>query len=116
MAWPLDRAIENEYNWLEWTIKENINRGKEMAKKPVITFETMPKLLTPKMVQELLHISSTTFFRWVTKGKLPGAFKLGRLWRVDRDRLKAWIDEQIEQGSDGKDKRVKDTSKVELIT
>ena len=65
-----------------------------MAKKLVITFETAPKLLTPKMVQELLHISSTTFFRWVAKGNLPGAFKMGGLWRIDRDKLRDWIDRQ----------------------
>ena len=57
-----------------------------------ITFETAPKILKPRQVQELLQISRTTFFRMVKDGELPGAFKLGNLWRVDRDRLKDWIE------------------------
>ena len=83
-----------------------------MSEKSILSFEDVPKILTRKQVQELLQISQPTFFRWVYAGKLPGAFKLGRLWRVDRDRLKIWVDGLIEQGSDGK----KDTGKAELIT
>ena len=68
--------------------------GKKIREDSGITFETAPKVLTPEQVQELLQISRTSFFRWVQAGKLPGAFRLERLWRVDRDTLKAWIESQ----------------------
>lgn len=58
----------------------------------MLTFENAPDLLTPQQVQELLQISRITFYRRVKKDKIPGAFKFGNSWRVDRDDLKAWID------------------------
>jgi len=61
-----------------------------------ITFENAPSILKPKQVQELLQISEISFYKWVKSGKIPGAFKLGRHWRVKRDRLKAWINSQGE--------------------
>lgn len=61
-----------------------------------ITFDNAPELMTPRQVQELLQISRPTFFRMVQKGRLSGAFKLGNLWRVDRNKLKAWIDSQTQ--------------------
>lgn len=81
-----------------------------------LTFKNAPEILKPVQVQKLLQISRTTFFRWVTNGELSGAFKIGDSWRVDRDKLKAWIDGQTEQLPDGKAERIKNTSRVELIT
>ena len=39
-------------------------------------------LLTPLDVMRALKISSPTFYRQVNEGKIPGAFKHGKLWRV----------------------------------
>lgn len=61
-----------------------------------LTFKNAPEILKPVQVQKLLQISRTTFFRWVKEERLPGAFRLGRLWRVDRDTLKAWIESQAQ--------------------
>ena len=81
-----------------------------------LTFKNAPEILKPVQVQKLLQISRTTFFRWVTNGELPGAFKIGDSWRVDRDKLRTWIDRQTEQLPDVEAEQIKDTSKVELIT
>ncbi len=67
-----------------------------MKKTSKITFENAPKVLTPEQAQALLQISRASFFRWVKEERLPGAFRLGRLWRVDRDTLKAWIESQAQ--------------------
>ena len=53
----------------------------------------MPEVMTPQQVQELLQISSSTFFRWVKAGQLPGAVKIGDSWRVLRDQLKDHLDQ-----------------------
>lgn len=59
-----------------------------------ISWDTLPVMLKPSEAQQLLRISSAAFYRWVNAGKLPGAVRVGKLWRVDRDKLKAWIDSQ----------------------
>ena len=48
----------------------------------------LPDILTPEQVQAVLQISRSTFFRMVQSGQLPGAFKLGGAWRIDKDEMK----------------------------
>ncbi|HUU26539.1 MAG TPA: helix-turn-helix domain-containing protein [archaeon] len=78
-------------------------------------FTNAPKILKPGQVQKLLQISRNTFFRWVAEGKLPGAFKIGDSWRVDRDKLEAWIDEQAQKPR-SKDKKIKPKDEIGLIS
>jgi len=75
-------------------IRNNKLKGNAMKKR--ITFDTAPELLTPQQAQELLQIASAKFYRMVKKNQLPGAFKVGNSWRVNRDTLKAWIDSQAQ--------------------
>lgn len=60
----------------------------------LINWSDLPILLKPQEVQQLLQISRTTFFRWVKTGELPGATRLGNLLRIDRNKLKAWVESQ----------------------
>lgn len=46
--------------------------------------------LTPKDVQAELGIGPNTFYRLVNSGQLP-AYRIGKLWRVKRSELEAWI-------------------------
>ena len=48
--------------------------------------EQINEYLTPREVMELLAIGKNTFYKMVQSGKLP-AFRIGRQWRVRRDRL-----------------------------
>ena len=63
------------------------------------TFSEMPEVMTPQQVQDLLQISSATFFRWIKAGQLPGAIKIGDSWRVMRDQLKAYLDQAVQTSS-----------------
>ena len=67
-----------------------------MAISEPTSFNNTPEFMTPQQVQELLQISRPTFFRMVQGGRLPGAFKVGKVWRVDRNKLKAWIDSKTQ--------------------
>lgn len=48
--------------------------------------EQINEFLTPREVMELLAIGKNTFYKMVQSGQLP-AFRIGRQWRVRRDRL-----------------------------
>ncbi len=46
-------------------------------------------VMTPEEVAEDLRVHATTVYRQLEKGLLPGAFKVGRVWRVLRSALSA---------------------------
>jgi len=50
-------------------------------------------LLTPKEVSSLLQVSVYTVRRWIKEGELP-AYKVGRLWRIDKRDLNKWLNQQ----------------------
>jgi excisionase family DNA binding protein len=49
--------------------------------------------LTPEEVSDLLQVSVYTVRRWIKQGELP-AYKVGRLWRIDKVDLSNWLDQQ----------------------
>ena len=49
--------------------------------------------LTPQEVSELLQVSVYTVRRWIKQGELP-AYKVGRLWRIEKGDLNTWLDKQ----------------------
>lgn len=49
----------------------------------------MGRLLTPAAVADVLAVSSRTVRRMLDAGELPG-LRVGKLWRVDPDRLAEW--------------------------
>jgi len=51
------------------------------------------KLLTVDEAAEVLRIHPETARKWVRAGRIAGAFKLGRVWRVRLSELTAWMDE-----------------------
>lgn len=51
----------------------------------------LPALLTPAEAASLLRLAESTVKDLARAGDLPGAFKLGKLWRVERDALLAYI-------------------------
>jgi excisionase family DNA binding protein len=57
----------------------------------------LEKLLTPEEVAERLVVKSTTVREWLKKGELTGV-KLGRVWRVREEDLKAYIDSKSRKG------------------
>jgi excisionase family DNA binding protein len=49
--------------------------------------------LTPQEVSNLLQVSVYTVRRWIKEGELP-AYKVGRLWRIDKVDLNEWLNRQ----------------------
>lgn len=49
--------------------------------------------LTPQEVSDLLQVSVYTVRRWIKQGELP-AYKVGRLWRINKGDLNRWLDQQ----------------------
>ena len=54
------------------------------------------ELFRPKLrledVMEILDISRTKAYRLCREGKIPGAFQVGRTWRVHRDVFESWLE------------------------
>ena len=49
-------------------------------------------VLTISEVAEILRVHTTTIYRLVKRGELPG-FKIGGNWRVNRASLDVWLTE-----------------------
>jgi len=48
------------------------------------------RLMTPQEVSDLLQVSVYTVRRWINQGELP-AYKVGRVWRLRRSDVTAWL-------------------------
>ena len=57
-----------------------------------IDLQTQP-FLTPQEVSDLLQVSVYTVRRWIKQGELP-AYKVGRLWRINKGDLNQWLKQQ----------------------
>jgi len=53
--------------------------------------DQLPAILTPAEAALLLRVSEATAKDWARRGDLPGAFKLGKEWRIERQALLAYI-------------------------
>jgi excisionase family DNA binding protein len=53
--------------------------------------QTVTELLTIDETAALLKLSDRTVYEMLRNGRLPGAAKLAGKWRVDRDKLLAWV-------------------------
>ena len=59
------------------------------------------ELHTAAEVAELLRVSRQAAYDMIADGRIPGVVRIGRLVRVERSALLAWI----EAGGDGSDER-----------
>jgi excisionase family DNA binding protein len=55
------------------------------------------KLMTPEEVAERLNVTVNTVREWLRAGELTGV-KLGRIWRVREEDLKAWVESNVRKG------------------
>jgi len=49
-------------------------------------------MMTVDEVAEYLHCHSSTIYRLLKKGEIPGAFRVGGDWRVNSDKFHEWIE------------------------
>jgi len=52
----------------------------------------MPEYLTIPEVCTLLRLAEKTVYTMCREGRLPGAVKVGNQWRVEHEKLRAWLD------------------------
>lgn len=50
-----------------------------------------PDLLTVEEVAALLRCSTRTLYAQAKKGRIPGAIRVGSLWRFNRQALENWM-------------------------
>ena len=60
----------------------------------------MPVFVTVKEASELLRVTDRTLYDLCRQGKVPGAAKVGGQWRLDREKLLAWLAEGGEAAVD----------------
>ena len=56
----------------------------------------LENLLTVKEVASLLRVSAQTLYKMLEQGDIP-AVKVGSQWRFDREKIKAWIEQQARE-------------------
>ena len=61
-------------------------------------------MLTIREVAEFLHVVPLTVYRMIDRGDLPAA-KVGRVWRIRRQDLQAYLDRSISRPKDEKEAR-----------
>lgn len=52
------------------------------------------EFLTVAQLAKRLMIPKTTAYHLVQSGKIPGAFKVGKHWRLKKEVVDSWIDQQ----------------------
>lgn len=55
--------------------------------------DNMPDILTVKQLAEFLQVTELTIRRAINAGELK-AFKVGREWRIERERVLEWINQK----------------------
>jgi excisionase family DNA binding protein len=58
------------------------------------------QVMTVKDVAEYLDVHPMTIYKYVQEGNIP-AFKIGASWRIRRDSIKKWIQENEQKRNDG---------------
>ncbi|MBU1912348.1 MAG: helix-turn-helix domain-containing protein [Candidatus Omnitrophica bacterium] len=56
--------------------------------------------MTVKEIAEYLSVHPMTIYKYVQDGKIP-AFKIGASWRIRRDSIKKWMDENEHKNQGG---------------
>ena|ERR1700684_4144105 len=62
----------------------------DVMKRTLMRQSETKNVLTVAEVAEILRVHSTTIYRLVKRGELPG-FKLGGNWRINRASLDLWL-------------------------
>lgn len=58
------------------------------------------QVMTVKEIAEYLDVHPMTIYKYVQDGKIP-AFKIGASWRIRRDSIKKWMDENEHKNQGG---------------
>ena len=65
----------------------------------------MPEFLTIKEVAEMLRLGERSVYEMLRSGRIPGAAKAAGKWRINREKLVAWMEAggELQQRGDKSD-------------
>lgn len=92
-AWPVPVAAGERLPVGYWRCPQGCNAKSPPAVRgalpiePVLVLGDLPAILTPAEAAALLRVSVLTVKDWARAGDLPGAFKVGKEWRIEREAL-----------------------------
>jgi len=58
------------------------------------------QVMTVKEIAEYMGVHPMTIYKYVQDGEIP-AFKIGASWRIRRDSIKKWMDENEHKNQGG---------------
>ena len=58
------------------------------------------QVMTVKEIAEYMGVHPMTIYKYVQDGKIP-AFKIGASWRIRKDSIKKWMDENEHKNQGG---------------
>ena len=58
------------------------------------------QVMTVKEIAEYLDVHPMTIYKYVQEGKIP-AFKIGASWRIRRESIKKWMQENEDKNHGG---------------
>ena len=73
--------------------------------------QAVMETLTPNEISKILKLHPFTVTRLAREGKLP-AFKVGGVWRIQKDQFEQWIQKQTRSDRDRNRRQYKMAQKV----
>ncbi len=84
-----------------YSVQEEVRRAMQLGAQEFLPkpFDDIEKIMTIEEVAEYLHLHNLTVYRLAQTGKIP-AFKVGGSWRIKKEVLKKWIDQEGRRDKD----------------
>ena len=81
-----------------YSVEEEVKKAMEMGAQEFLPkpFEDIEKIMTIEEVAEYLHVHNLTVYKLANEGKIP-FFKVGRQWRIKKQLLEKWVDQDAER-------------------
>jgi len=54
---------------------------------------------------QYLRVAKPTLYKYIRTGQIP-AFKMGRVWKFDRDTLEGWVKNQVQKDTQARSEKV----------
>ena len=80
--------------WNRRTVSDRIELHEGPDRVPVSGTRSVPMLLTPDDVAELLRTTRRAVYAMIERGQLPGIVRIGRRVLVRADELLDWLDQK----------------------
>lgn len=82
-----------------YSVEEEVKKAMQLGAQEFLPkpFEDIDKIMTIKEVAEYLNLHHLTVYRLAKEGKIPFFFRVGRQWRIKKQLLEKWVDQETER-------------------